>query len=144
MIKKDNVIEIKVPASKEYLGLIRLVIAGLGNNLEFDFEEVEDLKLAVSEACSQILDSKTDLSDFINIKAKVFPKKLMIDIYKKNDKSVKSKTLNKSHQLMEDIRITIIKHLVDKMEYITNKKQILITLIKNHSKSNKEREKVKC
>ncbi|SET06684.1 serine/threonine-protein kinase RsbW [Salinibacillus kushneri] len=43
-------IEIKIPAKPEYVGIVRLSISGIANRLGFSFEEIEDLKIAVSEA----------------------------------------------------------------------------------------------
>lgn len=43
-------IEMKVPAKPEYVGVIRLTVSGLANRLGFSYEEIEDLKVAISEA----------------------------------------------------------------------------------------------
>ncbi|MRG87212.1 anti-sigma B factor RsbW [Salinibacillus xinjiangensis] len=43
-------IELKIPAKPEYVGIVRLTISGIANRLGFSFEEIEDLKVAVSEA----------------------------------------------------------------------------------------------
>lgn len=43
-------ISIKIPANKKYQKSIRLFVAGLGSELNFDIEQIEDLKVLVSEA----------------------------------------------------------------------------------------------
>jgi len=43
-------IEMKVPAKPEYVGVIRLSISGIANRMGFSYEEIEDLKVSVSEA----------------------------------------------------------------------------------------------
>ncbi|WP_099156467.1 anti-sigma B factor RsbW [Virgibacillus ndiopensis] len=43
-------IEMKVPAKAEYVGVIRLSISGVANRMGFSYEEIEDLKVAISEA----------------------------------------------------------------------------------------------
>lgn len=43
-------ISIKVPANKKYQKSIRLFVAGLGSELDFNIEQIEDLKVLVSEA----------------------------------------------------------------------------------------------
>ncbi|UOQ84302.1 anti-sigma B factor RsbW [Gracilibacillus salinarum] len=45
-------IEMKVPAKAEYVGVIRLSTSGIANRMGFSYEEIEDLKVAVSEAMS--------------------------------------------------------------------------------------------
>jgi len=43
-------IEIKVPAKAQYVGVARLTISGLASRIGFSFDEIEDLKIASSEA----------------------------------------------------------------------------------------------
>ncbi len=43
-------ISIKIPANKKYQKSIRLFVAGLGSEMGFDIEQIEDLKVLVSEA----------------------------------------------------------------------------------------------
>ncbi|WP_255584837.1 anti-sigma B factor RsbW [Virgibacillus saliphilus] len=43
-------IEMKIPAKAEYVGVIRLSISGIASRMGFSYEDIEDLKIAVSEA----------------------------------------------------------------------------------------------
>lgn len=43
-------IELKVPAKAQYLGVARLLISGIANRVGFSYEDIEDLKIATSEA----------------------------------------------------------------------------------------------
>lgn len=43
-------IEMKVPAKPEYVGVVRLSISGVANRMGFTYEDIEDLKVALSEA----------------------------------------------------------------------------------------------
>lgn len=45
-------IEMKIPAKPEYVGIIRLTSSGIASRLGFGYEEIEDLKIAISEACT--------------------------------------------------------------------------------------------
>lgn len=49
-MQKYDYIEIKVPAKAQYVGVARLTISGLASRLGFTFDEIEDLKIASSEA----------------------------------------------------------------------------------------------
>jgi serine/threonine-protein kinase RsbW len=51
MTKEKNV-TIPVPASPEYVDLVRLTLFGIASKLKFNFEDIEDMKVAVSEACN--------------------------------------------------------------------------------------------
>ncbi|MBM7554399.1 anti-sigma B factor RsbW [Thalassobacillus pellis] len=43
-------IEVKVPAKAEYVGVVRLSTSGIANRMGFSYEDIEDLKVAISEA----------------------------------------------------------------------------------------------
>lgn len=45
-------IEIKVPAKPDYVGVIRLTLSGIVNRMGYTYEEIEDMKIAVSEAAT--------------------------------------------------------------------------------------------
>lgn len=42
-------IEMKVPAKSDYVGVARLTASGLANRMGFSYEEIEDLKVAISK-----------------------------------------------------------------------------------------------
>ncbi|MEH6941945.1 anti-sigma B factor RsbW [Bacillus sp. JJ722] len=45
-------VEMKVPAKPEYIGIVRLTLSGIASRMGFLYEDIEDLKVAVSEACT--------------------------------------------------------------------------------------------
>jgi serine/threonine-protein kinase RsbW len=49
-MERFDFIEIKIPAKAEYVGVIRLTMSGIANRMGFSYEDIEDLKVAVSEA----------------------------------------------------------------------------------------------
>jgi serine/threonine-protein kinase RsbW len=46
------VMELRVPALAEYVSVVRLAVLGLCGRLPLSYNEVEDLRLAVGEACA--------------------------------------------------------------------------------------------
>lgn len=50
MMEAFDFIEMKVPAKAEYVGVTRLSISGIANRMGFSYEDIEDLKVAISEA----------------------------------------------------------------------------------------------
>ena len=50
MVNAFDFIEVKVPAKPEYIGVVRLSISGIASRMGFNYEDIEDLKVAVSEA----------------------------------------------------------------------------------------------
>lgn len=51
MTKERNV-TLTVPALPEYVDLVRLTLYGIASKMKFTFEDIEDMKVAVSEACN--------------------------------------------------------------------------------------------
>jgi serine/threonine-protein kinase RsbW len=46
---------ITLPASSAYLSVLRTATAGLAARLDFTIDEIEDLRIAVDEACAMLL-----------------------------------------------------------------------------------------
>ncbi len=51
----EDVVLLAVPASGAYLGVLRTATAGLAARLQFTLDEIEDLRIAVDEACAILL-----------------------------------------------------------------------------------------
>ena len=50
-----DVVTIKLPAAGAYLSVLRTATAGLAARLDFTLDEIEDLRIAVDEACAILL-----------------------------------------------------------------------------------------
>ena len=51
-------VTIRIPASPAYIGVVRLVAAGLATRLRFTIDEIEDLKIAVDELSAYLTGSQ--------------------------------------------------------------------------------------
>jgi serine/threonine-protein kinase RsbW len=52
---EDDVVLLTVPADSTYLAVLRTATAGLAARLHFALDEIEDLRIAVDEACAMLL-----------------------------------------------------------------------------------------
>ena len=52
---EDDVVLLTVPADGTYLAVLRTATAGLAARLHFALDEIEDLRIAVDEACAMLL-----------------------------------------------------------------------------------------
>lgn len=50
---------LRIPGEAQYVSVARLALSGFANQLGLPFDEVQDLKLALSEACSYLLRRET-------------------------------------------------------------------------------------
>ncbi len=45
-------VQLIIPNISEFVGVARLTVSGVANRMQFTHEEIEDIKIAVSEACT--------------------------------------------------------------------------------------------
>jgi serine/threonine-protein kinase RsbW len=50
-----DVVTVRLPADSAYLSVLRTATAGLAARLDFTLDEIEDLRIAVDEACAMLL-----------------------------------------------------------------------------------------
>lgn len=50
-----DVVAVRLPATSGYLSVLRTVTASLAARLDFTLDEIEDLRIAVDEACGMLL-----------------------------------------------------------------------------------------
>lgn len=104
-------ITITIPAQKIYLKSVRLFTASLANDLGFNIEEVEDLRVVVSEAINYKLSDE-------DIKIEFLPE----------DKNLQIKVIGKDKSLDEralKMRDLILKELADEVEITSGEIKII-------------------
>lgn len=55
MTLPQDFVEVRIPAEGAYLSVLRTATAGLAARLDFTLDEIEDLRIAVDEACAILL-----------------------------------------------------------------------------------------
>ena len=59
-------IKMEIPANPDYVSILRLTTSGIANKLGFSMDDIEDMKVAVSEACSNAVKHSEDNKVIIN------------------------------------------------------------------------------
>jgi serine/threonine-protein kinase RsbW len=72
-------IELRLPCKAEWVGVARLAVAGVASRLNFSVEDVDDLKLAVAEACTNCIQHASD-SDEVRIACAVYGDRLVVTV----------------------------------------------------------------
>jgi len=49
-------VELRLPAESAYVSVLRMTTAGLAARLDFTLDDIEDLRMAVGEACALVLE----------------------------------------------------------------------------------------
>ena len=90
-------ITITIPSNKKYIKSIRLFTASLASDLGFDIEQVEDLRVVVSEAINYKISDQDITIEFLpedkNLAIKVIGK----------DKSLDERALNMRNLILEEL-----------------------------------------
>lgn len=77
------IVELRIPCKPEYVGVARLAILGVASRMRFSYDQVEDVRLAVGEACTTSVEwaakNKRENSDII-VRSSIEDSKLTVDI----------------------------------------------------------------
>jgi serine/threonine-protein kinase RsbW len=60
---KHSDVELRIPADSAFLAVLRTATAGLAARLDFTLDDIEDLRIAVDEACAMVLPQARAESD---------------------------------------------------------------------------------
>jgi serine/threonine-protein kinase RsbW len=56
-------VELRLPAESAYVAVLRMTTAGLAARLDFTLDDIEDLRMAVGEACALVLENADPKGD---------------------------------------------------------------------------------
>ncbi len=136
-------INLTISSSKEdiaeYMSVIRLTTSSLASKIGFDVEEIDDIKVSIGEACTNIIKHGLNKGyDSFNIEYSVYEDQLTISVKDSGDgfDISKIKEPKIDHNIEEvdysGLGIFIIKSLMDKVEINSSESgtEIIMTKIK--------------
>lgn len=87
-------VELEVPPKSVYVGVVRLAISALGRSLELDEDAIEDLKIAVSEACANavIQHEEAGLDQHVRIVWNDDPGRIQIEVTSAGERPLEDAT----------------------------------------------------
>ncbi|OYD06776.1 anti-sigma B factor RsbW [Paludifilum halophilum] len=81
MDQPKDLIELTIPAKAQYVGVVRLAVSGIANRMGFSYDDIEDMKLAVAEACTNAVDhAYTDQLGKVDVIFRIYRDRLEIRI----------------------------------------------------------------
>ena len=128
-----DIVNLKLPCKAEFVNVARMNVATIANNMKMNYEVIQDLKVAVSEACNNVI-LHSDSDGYYEVVFAVTKNKLIIDI---NDYGVgfdmkNYKKPDLEHPKGHGLGLFIIENLVDEMKIITEDEiGTTIKMIKN-------------
>ncbi|HXE73707.1 MAG TPA: ATP-binding protein [Candidatus Nitrosotenuis sp.] len=130
MAQDEDRVEIEIPARPEFVRLVRLVMAGVGNTMRFNVDEIEDLKLAVGEACycAFRLAEVGPLSR-VRVESLVRGERLEVQV-SRSLLPGETARVGADQPLDKGIGFVLIKHLVDEVNHTSERDRMAIRLVK--------------
>ncbi|TAM87574.1 histidine kinase [bacterium] len=108
-----NVVELRIPCKPEFVSVARLAVAGIANRLHFTVEEIEDVKLAVAEACTNCIQRSPDAKE-IALTCEMLPEELRIVV---RDNSSLGSNDEAGESGSGSLGVFLIRSLMDDVEY---------------------------
>lgn len=108
---------IKIPSDKMYISTMRLSLSSIANNINMDIENIEDIKVSISEVMNLFVDE----SNFIEMSINVFENKIEIEV--SSDAYLSEIRENEKNKFA----LLILESLVDEIEF----REKSIFLVKN-------------
>jgi serine/threonine-protein kinase RsbW len=123
---ETETVELTVPARAEFVRIVRLVMAGIGNSLAFNVEEIDDLKTAVGEAYNMFHPSEEHP---LSVRTAIDGKRLVVEVTQRFSGAL-PRLFAMDNSMERGIGIILMKHLMDEVEYKTDSAEMQIRLIK--------------
>ena len=112
-------VELRIPSKPEWVAVARLAVAAIANRLPFSVEEIEDLKLAIAEACTICIQNGAGIQT-IDITCDAATSYLRVEV-RDDRQRTRSESGAKRGSMMavegEGLGIFLIQALMDNLEY---------------------------
>jgi len=76
-------VTLTIPCTPEYVGTARLTILGVASRMGFSYDQVEDIRLAVGEACTNAIERAAvagAVNPMISIRSYIEPARLTVEV----------------------------------------------------------------
>jgi serine/threonine-protein kinase RsbW len=110
-------VELRIPAKAEWVAVARLAAAAVGSRMRFSVDEIDDLKLAIAEACTNCI-QRSEGIEYIDIRWHAEPTALRVTV----SGDGRGPKLESVKSTAEDPRVGglgvfLIRSLMDEVEY---------------------------
>ncbi|MDQ2866657.1 MAG: ATP-binding protein [Candidatus Eremiobacteraeota bacterium] len=119
--EERDIVEIRIPCKAEWVALARLSVAAVASRLHFSIDEIEDVKLAVAEACTNAIQHAHG-SPNIEIKCEAVPDGLRIAV-RDHGRGTRPETIrsrNIEDERVGGLGVFLIRSLMDDVTYDVN------------------------
>ncbi len=114
-----ELVELRIPFRPEWVALARLAAATVANRLRFSIEEIEDVKLAVAEACTAVIQHEGH-GEFIDVTCEALSDLLRIRVRDSGRQGVaraQAPNMNFDEARIAGLGVFLIRTLMDEVSY---------------------------
>lgn len=120
-------IKLTIPKKSEYMSTIRLTTSALSNLNGFNVDELEDIKVIISEVCTFFINNIENSSEPLDIMYRISDNNLSVEVTDLN-----SGDISDNNRTNSEMSIMIIESLADNYNFdLENKKIIFEKCINN-------------
>ncbi len=121
----EAVVELTIPGKPEYVGVARLAIRGVGSRMRFSFDEVEDIRLAVGEACATAIERASAAQvpePELRLRCLIDPTRLVVEVSDNAPVTDESEPANLPESVLEERSLggVLIRILMDDVQTATD------------------------
>ncbi|MFD0716028.1 anti-sigma B factor RsbW [Paenibacillus sp. GCM10027626] len=136
-------IRLQIPSQADYIDVVRVCLYGIATKIGFSYEDIEDMKVAVSEACNNAVlhGSQASENNSIEICFKHSDAKIVIKIKNKGSTFAHNEALDKANPLPSMTNISdlpigglglyLMQALMDEVSVETRDLMTEVTLMKS-------------
>jgi serine/threonine-protein kinase RsbW len=114
-----ELVELRIPARPEWVALARLAAATVANRVRFSIEEIEDVKLAVAEACTAVIQHESH-GEFISLTCEALADSLRVRVHDTGRHLVDAterQRMNFEEARIAGLGVFLIRTLMDEVSY---------------------------
>ena len=113
-----ELVELRIPARPEWVALARLAAATVANRVHFSLDDIEDIKIAVAEACAAVIQHEAH-GEFIHLTCEALEDVLRVRVRDSGRHAVSNGAVpvNFEEARTAGLGIFVIRSLMDEVTY---------------------------
>lgn len=130
-----HVVELRIPGLPEFVSVARLTLSGIANRMDFPYESIEDMKVALAEACNNAIQHayrNGETEEEVVVRFTLAQKKLVMEVEDKGCGFDSGKEIKPPDMTREGgLGLFLIRSLVDELHLqSTGKKGTRVVMVK--------------
>ena len=132
-MNQGQTVELQIPSSPEYVAVVRRAVEGVARRMPFESGQVEDLKLAVGEACTNAIKhgSPEGRPDVVTVRCIIMPDGLLVEVQNCISECVSPEVPTHPDLSKEGgLGLYLIRNLVDEVDLLWQKETAVVKMLK--------------